>query len=61
MSLPSVQDDSDDDMDLFMDKFKTQKYKRGFNEDTWEEVRHISHPIFISQNDLISLDFSRNR
>lgn len=40
MPLPAVQDESDDDMDLFMDKFKTQRYKRGFNEDTWEEVRH---------------------
>lgn len=37
MSSPAVQHDSDDDMDLFMDKFKTQRYKNGFNEDTWEE------------------------
>lgn len=37
MSSPAVQDESDDDMDLFMDKFKTQRYKRGFNEDSWEE------------------------
>eukprot|EP00064_Thunnus_orientalis_P003237 superscaffoldBa00000256_g3246 len=29
--------DSDDGMDEFMDKFKTQRYKNGFNEDTWEE------------------------
>lgn len=34
-----VQHDSEDDMDAFMDKFKTQKYKGGFNEDNWEEVR----------------------
>lgn len=34
-----VQHDSEDDMDAFMDKFKTQRYKRGFNEDNWEEVR----------------------
>ncbi|XP_075872069.1 tetratricopeptide repeat protein 4 [Nelusetta ayraudi] len=37
MSSPAVQHDSDDDMDLFMDKFKTQRYKNGFKEDTWEE------------------------
>ncbi|XP_041912672.1 tetratricopeptide repeat protein 4 [Alosa sapidissima] len=30
-------EDSDDGMDAFMDKFKTQKYKNGFNESTWEE------------------------
>ncbi|XP_037626511.1 tetratricopeptide repeat protein 4 isoform X2 [Sebastes umbrosus] len=31
------QQDSDDDMDGFYDKFKTMKYKNGFSEDNWEE------------------------
>lgn len=48
MSSPAVQHESDDDMDLFMDKFKTQRYNRGFNEDTWEEVRDTSQGHFIS-------------
>ncbi|KAI4891914.1 hypothetical protein NFI96_030001 [Prochilodus magdalenae] len=30
-------DDSDDGMDEFMEKFKTQKYKNAFNESNWEE------------------------
>lgn len=30
-------DDSDDGMDEFMEKFKTQKYKNAFNEGNWEE------------------------
>ncbi|XP_072539110.1 tetratricopeptide repeat protein 4 [Salminus brasiliensis] len=30
-------DDSDDGMDAFMDKFRTQKYKNAFNESNWEE------------------------
>lgn len=60
MSSPAVQYDSDDDMDLFMDKFKTQRYKNGFSEDTWEEVRNTSQQHFISLNDLITryLDIS---
>lgn len=32
-------DDSDDGMDEFMEKFKTEKYKNAFNESNWEEVR----------------------
>lgn len=34
-----AQNTEDDDyyMDAFMDKFKTQKYKGAFNEETWEE------------------------
>ncbi|KAJ8278984.1 hypothetical protein COCON_G00060500 [Conger conger] len=32
-----AQDDSDDGMDAFMDKFTKQKYKDGFNENNWEE------------------------
>ncbi|KAJ8376389.1 hypothetical protein SKAU_G00069690 [Synaphobranchus kaupii] len=32
-----AQDDSDDGMDAFMDKFTKEKYKGGFNEDNWEE------------------------
>ncbi|XP_034035459.1 tetratricopeptide repeat protein 4 isoform X1 [Thalassophryne amazonica] len=31
------QDDSDDGMDEFYDKFKTQRYRKGFNENNWEE------------------------
>ncbi|KAL2090211.1 hypothetical protein ACEWY4_014899 [Coilia grayii] len=30
-------EDSDDGMDEFMEKFKTQKYKNAFNESSWEE------------------------
>ncbi|KAL6458155.1 hypothetical protein MHYP_G00333850 [Metynnis hypsauchen] len=30
-------DDSDDGMDEFMEKFKTQKYKNAFTESNWEE------------------------
>lgn len=37
MASSAVHSDSDDGMDEFMDKFKTQRYKNGFNEDTWEE------------------------
>ncbi|KAG5850046.1 hypothetical protein ANANG_G00078100 [Anguilla anguilla] len=32
-----AQDDSDDGMDAFMDKFTQHKYKDGFNENNWEE------------------------
>lgn len=32
-----AQSDSDDGMDEFMDKFKTQKYKNAFSENNWEE------------------------
>ncbi|KAG9277344.1 tetratricopeptide repeat protein 4 [Astyanax mexicanus] len=32
-----AQSDSDDGMDEFMEKFKTQKYKNAFNESNWEE------------------------
>lgn len=37
MASPAVQNDSDDGMDEFMDKFKTERYKQGFSEDNWEE------------------------
>uniref|UniRef100_A0A1A7XCB6 Tetratricopeptide repeat domain 4 n=1 Tax=Iconisemion striatum TaxID=60296 RepID=A0A1A7XCB6_9TELE len=37
MASTAVQSDSDDGMDEFMDKFKTQRYKKGFNENNWEE------------------------
>ncbi|XP_034737013.1 tetratricopeptide repeat protein 4 [Etheostoma cragini] len=37
MASSEVQHDSDDGMDEFMDKFKTQRYKRGFSENNWEE------------------------
>lgn len=36
-SLGKPGEDSDDGMDEFMDKFKTQKYKNAFNEKNWEE------------------------
>lgn len=39
MASTGLQHESDDDMDEFMEKFKTMKYKNGFNEDTWEDVR----------------------
>ncbi|XP_024135019.1 tetratricopeptide repeat protein 4 [Oryzias melastigma] len=32
-----INSDSDDGMDEFMDKFKTQRYKKGFSENNWEE------------------------
>lgn len=35
----TVHSDSDDGMDAFMDKFKTQRYKNAFSENGWEEVR----------------------
>ncbi|GAA6221309.1 tetratricopeptide repeat protein 4 isoform X1 [Lates japonicus] len=37
MASSEVQSDSDDGMDEFMDKFKTQRYKNAFSEDGWEE------------------------
>ncbi|CAJ1060994.1 tetratricopeptide repeat protein 4-like [Xyrichtys novacula] len=37
MASTGVQDDSDDGMDEFMDKFKTQRYKNAFSENNWEE------------------------
>ncbi|XP_022601757.1 tetratricopeptide repeat protein 4 [Seriola dumerili] len=37
MASSALQSDSDDGMDEFMDKFKTQRYKHGFSEDGWEE------------------------
>lgn len=40
MASTGLQHDSDDDMDEFMEKFKTMKYKNAFNEDNWEEVRN---------------------
>lgn len=33
----SVHSDSDDGMDEFMDKFKTQRYKNAFSENNWQE------------------------
>jgi len=39
MAAPAQGEDSDDGMDEFMEKFKTQKYKNAFNESNWEEVR----------------------
>ncbi|KAM3876337.1 tetratricopeptide repeat protein 4 [Diretmus argenteus] len=37
MASTAPQEDSDDGMDDFMDKFKTTKYKNGFSESNWEE------------------------
>lgn len=37
MAAPAQGEDSDDAMDEFMEKFKTQKYKNAFNESNWEE------------------------
>lgn len=37
MASSEVQYESDDGMDEFMDKFKTQRYKNAFSEENWEE------------------------
>ncbi|XP_027146394.1 tetratricopeptide repeat protein 4 [Larimichthys crocea] len=37
MASSGAQCESDDDMDEFMDKFKTQRYKNALPEDSWEE------------------------
>ncbi|MEQ2204424.1 hypothetical protein XENOCAPTIV_013058, partial [Xenoophorus captivus] len=37
MASTDVQDDSDDGMDAFMDKFKSQRYKNAFSEKNWEQ------------------------
>ncbi|XP_068175832.1 tetratricopeptide repeat protein 4 [Antennarius striatus] len=37
MASSDAQHDSDDGMDAFMDKFKTQRYKNALSEDNWEE------------------------
>lgn len=37
MASSEAQYDSDDGMDEFMDKFKTQRYKNAFKESDWEE------------------------
>lgn len=34
----TVHSDSDDGMDEFMDKFKSQRYKNAFSENNWQEV-----------------------
>lgn len=39
MASSQAQYDSDDGMDEFMDKFKSQRYKNAFSEKGWEEVR----------------------
>lgn len=41
MAAPAQGEDSDDAMDEFMEKFKTQKYKNAFNESNWEEVSTV--------------------
>lgn len=42
MAALAQDEDSDDTMDEFMEKFKTQKYKNAFNESNWEEVRTVT-------------------
>lgn len=42
-----INSDSDDGMDEFMDKFKTQRYKKGFSENNWEEVNPLYSIICI--------------
>ncbi|XP_019953904.2 tetratricopeptide repeat protein 4 [Paralichthys olivaceus] len=37
MASSAQQHESDDDMDEFMDKFKTLEYKNAFSKDNWEE------------------------
>lgn len=37
MASSEVKYESDDGMDEFIDKFKTQRYKNGFTENSWEE------------------------
>uniref|UniRef100_A0A3Q4AUN7 Cns1/TTC4 wheel domain-containing protein n=1 Tax=Mola mola TaxID=94237 RepID=A0A3Q4AUN7_MOLML len=37
MASSEAQYESDDGMDAFMDKFKTQRYKNAFSENNWEE------------------------
>ncbi|XP_035996804.1 tetratricopeptide repeat protein 4 [Fundulus heteroclitus] len=37
MASTDVQDDSDDGMDAFMDRFKSQRYKNALSENKWEE------------------------
>lgn len=39
MASQAREEDSDDGMDEFMEKFKTHKYKNAFSESNWEEVR----------------------
>lgn len=46
MASTDVQSDSDDGMDEFMDKFKTQRYKNAFTENNWEEVRPAFKKFF---------------
>lgn len=46
MASADAQDDSDDGMDAFMDKFKAQRYKNGLSENNWEEVRLSDASIF---------------
>lgn len=38
MASTEGQYESDDGMDEFMDKFKTQRYKNAFTENNWEDV-----------------------
>ena len=58
-------DESDDGMDEFMDRFRTEKYKNAFNESNWEEVRMLyifSHvPFFCNRQPVsgLNLEFSK--
>lgn len=39
MASQARDEESDDGMDEFMEKFKTHKYQNAFSENNWEEVR----------------------
>lgn len=39
MASQAHEEESDDGMDEFMEKFKTCKYQNAFSESNWEEVR----------------------
>lgn len=52
MASPAVHDDSDDGMDEFYDKFKTQRYKNAFNENNWEQVSSHSLSTWVNCVDL---------
>ena len=48
MAFSAEQNDSDDGMDEFMDKFKNQRYKNAFSEGNWEEVTSTNRNLRLS-------------
>ena len=58
MASSEAQYDSDDGMDAFMDKFKTQRYKNAFSENNWEEVRNCYHIDQIQRKIMLDLIFT---